>query len=41
MAHEYRVDGYLYDIELTWQKGQRFASANQPILVLSPIVVYP
>ena len=33
-AKEYRIDGYVHGIQLTWQKEQRFDSENQPTLML-------
>ena len=33
-AKEYRIDGYVHGIQLTWQKEQRFDSLNQPALTL-------
>ncbi|MCL2047279.1 MAG: hypothetical protein FWG87_01005, partial [Defluviitaleaceae bacterium] len=33
-AREYRVDGSVHEIEITWSKGQRFTSENEPEVTL-------
>ncbi|MCL2048306.1 MAG: VWA domain-containing protein [Defluviitaleaceae bacterium] len=33
-AKEYRIDGYVHDIEILWHRGERFNSEDKPTLIL-------